>query len=81
MRSNLMNCDDNFFANEEAGHEPAKDKPVIGRVSKHGSTQSLQECVRRPATLRSPAVTDRRLLEQSRIVRRRNKKPKQKRGE
>ena len=81
MRSNLMNCDENYFENEEAGRQPTKGKQVIGRVSKHGSTQSLQECVGRPATLRSPVVTDRQLLGQSRIVRRRNERPKEKRGE
>ena len=69
MRSNLMNCDKNYFENEEAGHEPAN------------STQSLQECVGRPATLRSPAVMDRQLVGQSRVEKRRNKRPKQKRGE
>jgi hypothetical protein len=81
MRSNLMNCDANYFENEEAGCKSTKRKPVIRRVSKHGSTQSLQECVARPATLKSPVVMDSQLRGHFRIVRRRNERPKQKRGE
>ena len=76
-----MNCDKNYFENEDAEREPTKGKPVTGRVSKRGSTQSLQECVGRLATLRSLVATDRQTLGQSRIVRRRDKRPKQKRGE
>ena len=81
MRSKLMNCDKDYFENEESGKEQAKDKPVAGRVSRHGSTQPLQECVGRSAIFRRSTVMDSRSQEESRIMRRRMERPKQRRGE
>ena len=81
MRSKLMNCDKDYFENEETEKERAKGKPVVGRVSKPGSTRPLQECVGRSAISRGSAVTDRRLLGESSIVRRRMERPKERRGE
>jgi len=86
MRSKLMNCEDDYFENEEAEMELAKRKPVVGRVSRPGSTQPLQECVGRSAISRELAATDRRPTDrrpigESRIVRRRTQRPNERRGE
>ena len=58
MRSKLMNCDKDYFE-KETETERAKGKPVVGRVSKPGSTRPLQECVGRSAISRGSVVTDR----------------------
>jgi hypothetical protein len=38
MRSKLMNCEEDYFENEETEKEQAKGKPVARRVSRPGST-------------------------------------------
>jgi hypothetical protein len=81
MRSKLMNCAKDYFENKETEKERAKGKPVVGRVSRPGSTQPLQECGGRSAISRGSAVMDRRLLGESRIARRRMERPKERRGE
>ena len=81
MRSKLMNCDEDYFENEETEKERAKCKPAVGRVSKPGSTRPPQECVGRSAISRGSAVMDRQSLGESRIVRRRMERPKERRGE
>jgi hypothetical protein len=83
MRSKLMNCKEDYFENEEQEKKHARRKPVVGRVSRAGSTQPLQECVVRSAISRGLAATDRRLIVESRIVRRRTQRPNEneRRGE
>jgi hypothetical protein len=87
MRSKLMNCEEDYFENEETEKERSKRKPVVGRVSRPGSTQPLQECIGRSAMSRGLAATDRRpvresrMVKESRIVRRRMQRPKERRGE
>ena len=87
MRSKLMNCEEDYFENEEPEkNKHARQKPVVGRVSRAGSTQPLQECVGRSAISRELAVTDRRPTDrrpigESRIVRRRTQRPNERRGE
>jgi hypothetical protein len=89
MRSKLMNCEEDYFENEETEKERSKRKPVVGRVSRPGSTRplQLQECIGRSAMSRGLAATDRRpvresrMVKESRIVRRRMQRPKERRGE
>jgi hypothetical protein len=90
MRSKLMNCEEDYFENEEPEknkqNKLARQKPVVGRVSRAGSTQPLQECVGRSAISRELAAidrrpTDRRPIGESRIVRRRTQRPNKRRGE
>jgi hypothetical protein len=82
-----MNCEEYYFENEETEKEQAKGKPAVGRVSRPGSTRPLQECVGRSAMSRGSAATGRRLVGESRmvgetrIVRRRMQRPKERRGE
>ena len=87
MRSKLMNCEEDYFENEETEKEQAKAEPAGGRVFRPGSTQPLHECVGRSAMSRGLAATDRRpvresrMVGESRIVRRRMQRPKERRGE
>jgi hypothetical protein len=59
MRSKLMNCEEDYFENEETEKERAQRKPAVGRVSRPGSTRPLQECVGRSAMSRGSEVKDR----------------------
>ena len=81
MRSKLMNCKEDYFESEETEKERAKGKPVVGRVSRPGSTRPLQECVGRSAMSRRLAGTDRQHVGESRIMRRRTQRPKERGGE
>ena len=87
MRSKLMNYEEDYFENEETEREQAKGKTAVGRVSRPGSTQPLHECVGRSAMSRGSAATGRqpvgesRMVGESRIVRRRMQRPKDRRGE
>jgi hypothetical protein len=81
MRAKLMNCDDDYFESKAKRKERTKGKPVIGKISRPGSTQPLQECVGRSKIASKLGMMDRRSLGESRIVRRRTERPKQRRGE
>jgi hypothetical protein len=69
MRSKLMNCEEDYFENEETEREQAKAKTAVGRVSRPGSTRPLQECFGRSAMSRGLTAADRCMVEESRIVR------------
>jgi hypothetical protein len=81
MRSKLMNCEEDYFENEETEKEQAKAKKAVGRVSRPGSTQPLQECFGRSAMSRGLTATDRQMVGESRIVRRRVQRLKERGGE
>ena len=76
-----MNCEEDYFENEETEREQAKGKTAVGRVSKPGSTRPLQECVGRSAMSRGSTAMDRQMVKESRIVKSRMQRPKERGGE
>ena len=76
-----MNCDKDYFMSKETERKQAKSRPVVGRVSRPGSTQPLQECVGGFTASRGLMAMNRQMLGVSRIVRRTMERPKQRRGE
>jgi hypothetical protein len=76
-----MNCEEDYFENEETERERAKAKTAVGRVSRPDSTRPLQECIGRSAMSRGSTGTDRQMVGESRIVRRRRQRPKKRGGE
>jgi len=79
MRSKLMNCEEDYFENEETEKERAKGSQWSGEYP--------DLCVGRSAMSRRLAVMDRqpvresRMVGESRIVRRRMQRPTERRGE
>ncbi len=59
MRPNLMNCDEDYAENQETEKKRAKSRSVVGRVTRPGSSQPLQEFIERPTICRGLAATDR----------------------
>jgi hypothetical protein len=54
MRAKLMNCDVDYDNGETPAQVIHKPRPVTGRMTKLGPTQTLQECVGGPQNNKGP---------------------------